>query len=129
VIDRPEPAAVHVAEHDASDLLCVLRGQHHRRLAGQPAAEEAGARPSGRQGREDPPEELAGKVQLLRRPDRPDRELAHDHHYEHRNRRGANGNQQARRSVTSSPGQPGRYPPVNPADSTGLNPRHTTSRR
>jgi hypothetical protein len=86
VIDRPEPAAVHVAEHDASDLLSVLRGQHHRRLAGQPVAEEA-AGPAGRPGREDPPEELAGKIQLLRRPDRPDRELAHDHHYEHRNLR------------------------------------------
>ena len=87
VIDRPEPAAVQVAEHDASDLLCVFRGQHHRRLAGQPVAEQAGARPSGRQGREDPQEELAGKVQLLRRPDRLDRDLAHDHHYEHRNLR------------------------------------------
>jgi len=31
-----------MAERDASDLLFPLRGQHHRRLAGQPLAEEAG---------------------------------------------------------------------------------------
>lgn len=42
VIDRPELAAVHMAERDASDLLSPLRGQHHRRLGGQPLAEEAG---------------------------------------------------------------------------------------
>jgi hypothetical protein len=77
VIDRPEPATIHMAERDASDLLFPLRGQHHRRLAGQPLMEETRIAPPGLQGREDPQQEPAGKVQLPRRPDRPDRDVAH----------------------------------------------------
>ena len=43
----------------------------------KPLTEEAGAGPAGLQGREDLQKELPGKIQLLRRLDRPDRELAH----------------------------------------------------
>lgn len=67
-----------MAEYDASGLLSPPRGQHHRRLVGQPLAEEAD-RASRLQGREDPQEEPAGKIQLLRRPDLPDRELGELH--------------------------------------------------
>ena len=77
VIDCPEPVTIHMAEHDASDLVVPLGGQHHRRLVGQPLMEEAGTAPTGLQGREGPQEEPAGKIQLPRRPDGPDRELAH----------------------------------------------------
>jgi hypothetical protein len=49
---------------------------HHRRLAGQPLAEEAGTGLAGLEGREDRQEESPGKIQLVRRADRPDRELA-----------------------------------------------------
>ncbi len=76
VVDRPEPVTIDMAERDAGDLLFPLRGKHHRRLAGHPVAEEAGTGPAGWQGREDRQEESPGMVQLLRRPDRPDRELA-----------------------------------------------------
>jgi len=47
VVDRPEPVTIDMAERDAGDLLFPLRGRHHRRLAGQPVAEEAGIGPAG----------------------------------------------------------------------------------
>jgi hypothetical protein len=46
-------------------------------LGGQPLAGQAGAWPAGLLRREDPLEEPAGKIQVLRRPELPDRELAH----------------------------------------------------
>jgi hypothetical protein len=79
VIDGPEPVTIHMAEHDASDRLFPLRGQHHRRLVGQTLMEEAWTAPPAFQGWEDPQQESTGKIELLRRPDRPDRELAHGH--------------------------------------------------
>jgi hypothetical protein len=59
-----------MAERDASDLVFLLGGQHHRRLAGQPLMEEARTVPTGLQGREGPQAEPAGKIQLFRRPAR-----------------------------------------------------------
>jgi transposase len=76
VIDRPAPVNIDMAEREASDLLLPLGGQHHRRLAGQPVMEEAGTGLAGLQRREDRQEESPGKIQFLRWPDRPDRELA-----------------------------------------------------
>jgi hypothetical protein len=80
VIDRSEPIAIDMAERDAGDFPFPLGGQHHRRLAGQPVTEEPETGPAGLQGREDLQEELPRKIQLLRRLDQPDRDLARGAH-------------------------------------------------
>jgi hypothetical protein len=53
-------------------------------LAGQLVAGQAGAGSAGLLRREDPLEEPAGKIQVLRCPELPDREFAHNQQsYEH----------------------------------------------
>ena len=66
-----------MAEHDADDLVFPFGGQHHRGLGGQPLTVEAAAAPASLRGGERLQAEPAGKFQLPRRLDRPDRELPH----------------------------------------------------